>query len=49
MKTLRIGLRHQSRQKMVYGHHISPYDIERIIFDSTNKEFIAFAHYISKT
>ncbi|KAK6109069.1 hypothetical protein QQG55_34515 [Brugia pahangi] len=31
---------------MVYGHHLSPYDIQQTIFDSTNKRTIFYAYYI---
>ncbi|KAL3985565.1 hypothetical protein ACH3XW_39140 [Acanthocheilonema viteae] len=30
----------------IYGHHLSPYDIEQTIIDSTNKNIVAFAHYM---
>ncbi|VDM14798.1 unnamed protein product [Wuchereria bancrofti] len=34
------------RDCMVYGHHLSPYDIQQTIFDSTNKTTVFYAYYI---
>ncbi|VIO99553.1 Uncharacterized protein BM_BM9848 [Brugia malayi] len=31
---------------LIYGHHLSPYDIQQIIFDSTNKRAVFYAYYI---
>ncbi|KAK6109468.1 hypothetical protein QQG55_36115 [Brugia pahangi] len=31
---------------MVYGHHLSPYDIQQTVFDSTDKTIVFYAYYI---
>uniref|UniRef100_A0A915PL05 Uncharacterized protein n=1 Tax=Setaria digitata TaxID=48799 RepID=A0A915PL05_9BILA len=33
---------------IVHGHHLYPYDIQRAIFDSTNKQSVFFAHFIEE-
>ncbi|VDM91360.1 unnamed protein product [Litomosoides sigmodontis] len=42
--------KHEMKVEMVTcfvdGHHYSPYDIEQVIFDSTNNKTVFFAHYI---
>uniref|UniRef100_A0A1I8ECU8 Uncharacterized protein n=1 Tax=Wuchereria bancrofti TaxID=6293 RepID=A0A1I8ECU8_WUCBA len=49
----KITMQIDERSKMIttdgclaYGHHLSPYDIHQIIFDSTNKQAIFYAYYI---
>ncbi|KAK6109060.1 hypothetical protein QQG55_34485 [Brugia pahangi] len=35
-----------TRECMIYGHHLSPYDIQQTVFDSANKKNVFYAHYI---
>ncbi|VIO99556.1 Uncharacterized protein BM_BM10202 [Brugia malayi] len=34
------------KECMVYGHHLSPYDIQQTVFDSTDKTTVFYAYYI---
>ncbi|KAL3985563.1 hypothetical protein ACH3XW_39135 [Acanthocheilonema viteae] len=46
IKQSRTALRNIMRGCLIYGHHLSPYDIQQTIIDSNNKNVAAFAHYI---
>ncbi|EJW70882.1 hypothetical protein WUBG_18211, partial [Wuchereria bancrofti] len=50
--TMLLGGRLRQREEpatkecMIYGHHLSPYDIQQTVFDSRNRYAVFYAHYI---
>uniref|UniRef100_A0A8R1TM70 Uncharacterized protein n=1 Tax=Onchocerca volvulus TaxID=6282 RepID=A0A8R1TM70_ONCVO len=43
---MRLNFDDKITECLIFGHHYSPYDIEQTIFDSTNKNMIAYVHHL---